>query len=160
KAMATGGGMTARSNITEPQYSVAELAAIRRESHRLGRRVTAHSHAGKGQRNCLAARIEMREECTGHTHAGRAVDEDRMAESGRPPVSAGHACTGLAGGGIGPCDVAGALGSGKAADVLVVDGDLSADIRAITRTRHVLRGGPVVAAGGWVRTTSSATPGQ
>ena len=57
KVMATGGGMTRNSNITEPQYTVAELSAIRREATRLGRRVTAHSHAGKGQQNCLDAGI-------------------------------------------------------------------------------------------------------
>jgi len=79
---------------------------------------------------------------------------------GFSPVEAVHACTGLAAEAIGLGDVAGALASGKAADVLVVDGDLSADIRAITRTRHVLRDGRVVAAGGWVRTTSSAISGQ
>ena len=35
-----------------------------------------------------------------------------------------------------------------------------ADIRAITRTRQVLRDGRVVATAGWVRATPSAVPGH
>ena len=80
KVMATGGGMTARSNIAEPQFTVPELAAIRREAHRLGRRVTAHSHAGKGQRACLEAGIDMIEHCNWHTPDGWSFDEGLMRE--------------------------------------------------------------------------------
>lgn len=236
KVMATGGGMTAHSNIAEPQYSVPELAAIARESHRLGRRVTAHSHAGKGQRNCLEAGIDMIEHCNWHTPDGWEFDEALMrdivragmyigitlsgpqqaAAAARTPydalpealrvryetlhemramgakivlhsdaiapittyedfpfslvaavrygsfssVEAIHASTGLAAEAIGLDGVTGRLAPGLAADVLVVDGDLAADIGAIARTRQVLRDGRVVATDGWVRTTSSAVPGH
>jgi imidazolonepropionase-like amidohydrolase len=231
KVMATGGGMTRNSNITEPQYTVAELAAIRREATRLGRRVTAHSHAGKGQRNCLEAGIGMIEHCNWYTPDGWVFDEDLMLQlvqagtyigitlsgpqqaeakaetpwadlpaaqreryetlremkamgaqivihsdaiapittyedypyslvaavryGGFSPVEAIHACTGLAAQAIGIDDQVGTLAPGKVADLLLVDGDLSDDIRAITRTRSVLRDGREVARGGWVRTTTS-----
>lgn len=234
KVMATGGGMTVNSNINEPQYSVAELAAIRKEAHRLGRRVTAHSHAGKGQRNCLDAGIDMIEHCNWHTPEGWSFDEGLMHEivqagmhigitlsgpqqaaaaAGTPwdelpqalrdryetlqemramgakivlhsdaiapitayedfpyslvaavlyggfsPVEAIHASTGLPAEAIGIAGLTGTLTPGKVADVLVVDGDLGADIRAVTRTRHVLRDGRVVAGGGWTRTTPSSLP--
>jgi imidazolonepropionase-like amidohydrolase len=236
KVMATGGGMTDHSNINEPQYSVAELTAIRSESHRLGRRVTAHSHAGKGQRNCLEAGIDMIEHCNWHTPDGWEFDEALMHDivqagmyigitlsgpqqaaaaadtpynelpeslrvryetlhemramgakivlhsdaiapittyedfpfslvaavryGGFSPVEAIHASTGLAAEAIGLAGVTGTLTPGQAADVLVVDGDLAADIRAITRTRQVLRDGRVVATAGWVRATPSAVPGH
>jgi imidazolonepropionase-like amidohydrolase len=231
KVMATGGGMTARSNINEPQYTVGELSAIRREAHRLGRRVTAHSHAGKGQRVCLDAGIDMIEHCNWHSPDGWAFDEELMAEvvragtwigithsgpqqaaakAGTPydalpqalrdrfetlqemrhmgtkivlhgdaiapmtcyedfpytivaavryggfsPVEAVHAATGRAADAIAILDETGTLTPGKAADILVVDGDVTADIEALARTRAVLRDGQVVAGYRTVRTTDS-----
>ena len=231
KVMATGGGMTRNSNITEPQYTVAELSAIRREATRLGRRVTAHSHAGKGQQNCLDAGMGMIEHCNWYTPDGWAFDEELMLQlvragtyigitlsgpqqaeakaetpwdalpqaqreryetlremkamgtkivihsdaiapittyedypyslvaavryGGFTPTEAIHACTGLAAQAIGIDDTVGTLAPGKIADLLLVAGDVSADIRAITRTRTVLRDGREVARGGWVKTTTS-----
>ena len=231
KVMATGGGMTKNSNITEPQYTVAELSAIRREATRLGRRVTAHSHAGKGQQHCLDAGIGMIEHCNWYTPDGWVFDEELMLQlvqagtyigitlsgpqqaeakaetpydalpqaqreryetlremkamgaqivihsdaiapittyedypyslvaavryGGFSPVEAIHACTGLAATAIGIEQTVGTLTPGKVADLLLVDGDLSDDIRAVTRTRSVYRDGREVARGGWVRTSPS-----
>ncbi len=236
KVMATGGGMTARSNINEPQYTVGELSAIRREAHRLGRRVTAHSHAGKGQRVCLEAGIDMIEHCNWHTPDGWAFDEElmaalvragtwigithsgpqqRAAKAGTPydelphalrdrfetlqemrhmgakivlhsdaiapvtcyedfpytivaavryggfsPVEAVHAATGRAAEAIAIADETGTLAPGKAGDILVVDGDVTADIEALARTRTVVRNGEIVAGYRTVRTTDSHLPLQ
>lgn len=231
KVMATGGGMTARSNINEPQYTVGELSAIRREAHRLGRRVTAHSHAGKGQRVCLEAGIDMIEHCNWHSPDGWMFDEELMADlvragtwigithsgpqqaaakAGTPydelpqalrdrfetlqemrhmgtkiilhsdaiapitcyedfpytivaavryggfsPVEAVHAATGRAADAIDILHETGTLTPGKAADILVVDGDVATDIEALARTHAVLRDGQVVAGYRTVRTTDS-----
>lgn len=78
KIMATGGGMTVSSNIFEPQFSVTELSAIVRESHRLGRRVSAHSHSPSGQQHCLDAGVDMLEHCNWHTPGGWCFDQDLM----------------------------------------------------------------------------------
>ena len=52
----------------------------------------------------------------------------------------------------------GTLAPGKAADILVVDGDVATDIEALARTRAVLRDGQVVAGYRTVRTTDSHVP--
>jgi imidazolonepropionase-like amidohydrolase len=80
KVMATGGGMTINSNICEPQFSVVELSAIVREAHRLGRRVSAHSHAGSGQQVCLEAGVDMIEHCNWHTPEGWCFDQELMRQ--------------------------------------------------------------------------------
>jgi imidazolonepropionase-like amidohydrolase len=232
KVMATGGGMTVGSNICEPQYSIPELAAIAREAHRLGRKVTAHSHAPSGQHHCVEAGIDMIEHCNWYTADGQVFDADLMrrlidagmyvgitlsgpqqqeaaaatpiaafdaalqqryeilhrmremgamivlhsdaiapitvyedfpwslvaavAYGGFSPVEAIHAVTGRAAEAIGIDGQTGTVETGKAADLLVVDGDAATDVRAVTRTRNVLRGGRIVAGSGWVRTSPSS----
>lgn len=231
KVMATGGGMTVDSNVCEPQYSVAELRAIACEAHRLGRRVTAHSHAPGGHRHCLEAGIDMIEHCNWHTPNGPCFDADLMQRlidagiyigitlsgpqqsaargatpfdelpdalqeryrilhlmremgarivlhsdaiapitlfedfplsveaavryGGLTPIEAIHASTGRAAEAIGIEGLTGTVEAGKQADLLVVDGDVSADITALRRTRQVLRSGKVVAIDGCVRTSPS-----
>jgi imidazolonepropionase-like amidohydrolase len=234
KVMATGGGMTRDSNVNEPQYTLAQLTAIRQEAHRLGRRVTAHSHAGTGQRVCLDAKFDMIEHCNWHTPEGWSFDEELMGEvvragmyigitlsgpqqsaakaeqspdelsdalqdrydtlremrqmgakivlhsdaiapittyedypfslvaavryGGFTPIEAVHAATGLAAEAIGLGETTGTLAPGKAADVLVVDGDVGGEIRAVSETRWVIRNGRVVAGNGVVRVTPSCVP--
>ncbi len=235
KVMATGGGMTVNSNIFEPQFSVAELSAIVRESHRLGRRVSAHSHSPSGQQNCLDAGIDMIEHCNWHTPAGWCFDQDVMQRAvdvgtyigitlsgpqqqaaraatpvdelpkglqeryeilrqmrqmgtkivlhsdaiapitlyedfplslvaavlygGLSPVEAIHASTGLAAEAIGIDAETGTLEAGKQADLLIVEGNVGADINAVRQTRQVMRSGEVVAQDGYVRTSPSGVIG-
>lgn len=235
KVMATGGGMTINSNIFEPQFSVAELGAIVRESHRLGRRVSAHSHAGKGQQYCLEAGVDMIEHCNWHTPDGWEFDQDLMqsvieagtyigitlsgpqqqaARAGIPfdelpdglrerydtmrqmrrmgakivlhsdaiapitlyedfplslvaavcyggmsPAEAVHASTGLAAEAIGLNAETGTLTPGKHGDLLIVDGNVAADINAVRQTRQVVRSGQIVARDGFVQTSPSGVIG-
>jgi imidazolonepropionase-like amidohydrolase len=234
KVMATGGGMTDNSNIFEPQYTVAQLSSIVQEAHRLGRRATAHSHSGKGQRACLEARFDMIEHCNWHSPEGWSFDESLMSDiiqagmyvgitlsgpqqtaakrdasydeldaaqqdryqslqemrhmgakivlhsdaiapitcyedfpfslvaavryGGYTVVDAIHAVTGLAAEAIGIEEETGLLAEGKAADVLVLDGDVLADVRAIAAPKWVLRNGRVVASQGYVAATTSGVP--
>jgi imidazolonepropionase-like amidohydrolase len=231
KVMATGGGMTVNSNVTQPQYSAEELGAIAREAHRLGRRVAAHSHAPSGHVNCLEGGIDMIEHCNWHTPEGTKYDPEIMKRivdtgtyvgitlsgpqqfaaaqrtcwddlpdalksryeilhqmrdtgakiaihsdaiapitryehfphsveaavfyGGFSAVDAIHACTGMAAEAIGIDGSVGTLERGKEADILIVDGDVTADITAIENIQLVMRAGEVVAAGGSVRTTQS-----
>jgi imidazolonepropionase-like amidohydrolase len=66
---------------------------------------------------------------------------------GLSPVEAVHASTGLAAQAIGLVGEIGTLRPGKQADILVVAGDVAADIAALARTRLVLRDGVVVSNG-------------
>jgi imidazolonepropionase-like amidohydrolase len=231
KVMATGGGMTVNSNIFEPQFSVAELSAMVREAHRLGRRLSAHSHSPSGQRHCLEAGVDIIEHCNWHTPEGWCFDQELMTQlidagtfigitlsgpqqqaagaatpvdelpaalldryetlrwmkrmgarivlhsdaiapitlyedfplslvaavlyGGFSPAEAVHASTGLAAAAIGVEAETGTLEAGKQADLLIVAGDVGADINAVRQTRQVLRSGVVVAHDGCVRTSPS-----
>lgn len=85
---------------------------------------------------------------------------------GFSPVEAIRACTGLAARAIGPEGEAGTRAPGMAADLLLVDGDPTADSRDIATTRKrvpgraVYRDGREVARGGWVRTSASGVRGN
>ena len=74
---------------------------------------------------------------------------------GLAPEAAVHSATGLAAEAISLESQVGTLAAGKCGDLLVVDGDVGADVRNLPRTRWVLRDGVVVASqhGVW-------TPGQ
>jgi imidazolonepropionase-like amidohydrolase len=63
---------------------------------------------------------------------------------GLSPVEAVHASTGLAAQAVGLAGEIGTLRPGKQADILVVAGDVTADVAALARTRLVLRDGVVV----------------
>jgi imidazolonepropionase-like amidohydrolase len=59
KVMATGGRLTAGSNVSAAQYSVAELSALVEDAHRLGRKVSAHGHGTAGIRNAVLAGVDV-----------------------------------------------------------------------------------------------------
>jgi imidazolonepropionase-like amidohydrolase len=69
-----------------------------------------------------------------------------------------HAASGRAAEAIGLGDEVGTLAPGKAADVLIVSGDIERDLRALNCTRQVLRGGRILAEHGAVRVTASTVP--
>ena len=88
KVMATGGRMTAGTNVTAAQYSVEELTALVDDARRLDRTVIAHCHGTAGIRNAVAAGVNVVEHCTWiAAGASDEVDYDlsvarQMAEKG------------------------------------------------------------------------------
>ena len=58
KVMATGGMMTAGTDVRACQFSLAELRAVVDEAHRLGLPVTAHAHARAGMEQAVAAGVD------------------------------------------------------------------------------------------------------
>jgi imidazolonepropionase-like amidohydrolase len=97
KTFATGGGMTAGTDSRSASCSVMELAAMADETHRLGKRITAHAHGVPGIRNASLAGLDSIQHCT---MLGKdwewAFDEEvarGMAERGTracPTISAGY----------------------------------------------------------------------
>lgn len=80
KVMATGGRMTAGSNVSAAQYSVEQLRALVEDAHRLGRTVTAHCQGTAGIRNAAAAGVDMIEHCSWvAAEAGDQVEYDEAA---------------------------------------------------------------------------------
>ena len=71
-----------------------------------------------------------------HGNAWRVVAD--MVEGGYPPAEALAAATSSAADACGLAGLTGRLAEGHAADVLVVDGDLSSDIAGLSRPREVL----------------------
>jgi imidazolonepropionase-like amidohydrolase len=86
KIMATGGGMTPRTNARAPQFTVDELSSIVREARRLGRHTAAHCHATAGIANAVEAGVTTIEHCSwlasdeGHDYNPKIVE--RMIEKG------------------------------------------------------------------------------
>ena len=79
-----------------------------------------------------------------NSHGGLALELELMVENGATPVEALVAATATA---AELLDVAGSVGTvavGKTADLLLVDGDPLADIRAVKNVRAVVLGGEVV----------------
>lgn len=64
KIMATGGGLTPGTDSRFASYSVEELAAAADETHRFGKRITAHAHGVPGIRNASVAGIDSIQHCT------------------------------------------------------------------------------------------------
>jgi imidazolonepropionase-like amidohydrolase len=64
KIMATGGGLTQGTDSRFASYSVEELAAAADETHRFGKRITAHAHGVPGIRNASEAGIDSIQHCT------------------------------------------------------------------------------------------------
>jgi imidazolonepropionase-like amidohydrolase len=97
KTFATGGGMTAGTDSRKASYSVMELAAMADETHRLGKRITAHAHGVPGIRNASLAGLDSVQHCTMLGEQWEwAFDEGvarGMAERGTracPTISAGY----------------------------------------------------------------------
>lgn len=96
KIMATGGNMTAGTNVLAAQYTVAELRAVVEEAHRLRKRVAAHCHGTAGIRNAVEAGVDTLEHCSFVGEGG--VDRDdavleRIAEKSMvisPTISIGY----------------------------------------------------------------------
>lgn len=64
KVMASGGMMTAGTDVAGAQFSAAELRVVVEEAHRHGLPVTAHAHALAAVRDAVAARVDGIEHCT------------------------------------------------------------------------------------------------
>lgn len=96
KIMATGGNMTAGTNVLAAQFTVEELRAVVHEAHRLNRRVAAHCHGTAGIRNAVEAGVDTLEHCSFVGEGG--VDRDdavleRVAEQSMvisPTISVGY----------------------------------------------------------------------
>jgi imidazolonepropionase-like amidohydrolase len=96
KIMATGGNMTAGTNVLAAQYTVAELRAVVEEAHRLRKRVAAHCHGTAGIRNAVEAGVDTLEHCSFVGEDG--VDRDdsvlqRVADKSMvisPTISVGY----------------------------------------------------------------------
>ncbi len=64
KIMATGGAMTATSDVTRPQFAAETLRRAVDLAHELGRPVAAHAHSRQGMREAVAAGVETIEHGT------------------------------------------------------------------------------------------------
>ncbi|GAB3308425.1 amidohydrolase family protein [Geodermatophilus aquaeductus] len=80
KLMASGGAMTAGTDMAACQFTSAEVRAVVDEAHRLGLPVTAHAHALGAVRQVLTAGVDGIEHCSGMTATGWGV----------PPALAGQ----------------------------------------------------------------------
>lgn len=63
KVMASGGRMTAGSNVCAAQYSVEQLQALVDDARRLGKTVAAHAQGAAGIRNAVRAGVDVVEHC-------------------------------------------------------------------------------------------------
>jgi imidazolonepropionase-like amidohydrolase len=97
KIVATGGGLTPDTDSRYPSYAVEELAAAADETHRLGKRITAHAHGVPGIRNATDAGIDSIQHCTMLGERWEWAFDDRvageMAARGTracPTISAGY----------------------------------------------------------------------
>ncbi len=82
------------------------------------------------------------------------------AHAGLSPEMAVHTVTGRSAAAVGLDGLIGLLAPGHLADVLVVDGDVTGDIAALSRTRWVLRDGVVLSDGhGVLATRTTLNPG-
>lgn len=103
KVMATGGVITKGTNVREAQFSAGELAQLRDEAGRHGRRVAAHCHGTAGIRNATEARLRTIEHCSFAGERGFGSDFDasvceRIASQDTwvsPTVNAGWARFGV-----------------------------------------------------------------
>ena len=64
KVMASGGMMTAGTDIAATQFSAGALRVAVEEAHRHGLPITAHAHALSAVRDAIAARVDGIEHCT------------------------------------------------------------------------------------------------
>lgn len=87
KVMATGGNMTARTNTHAAQYTVAELATVVADAHRLHRKVTAHCHGTEGIRVAVEAGVDMLEHCSFTSRRSVDFDPDLVKEIARKDIA-------------------------------------------------------------------------
>lgn len=64
KVMASGGMMTAGTDVAAAQFTAGELRVVVEEAHRHGLPVTAHAHALAAVQDAVAARVDGIEHCT------------------------------------------------------------------------------------------------
>lgn len=79
KLIGTGGGVTAGSDPTTPQFSAEALRLAVELAHRAGRRVAVHAHSAAGMVNCLDAGVDTIEHATCVTSQGVVSDERLIA---------------------------------------------------------------------------------
>ena len=85
KIMASGGAMTAGTDVQKCQFDVDEIRAVVEEAHRVGLPVTAHAHPVPAVENALAAGVDGIEHCSCMTPTGFRPPPDlldRLAASG------------------------------------------------------------------------------
>jgi imidazolonepropionase-like amidohydrolase len=85
KIMASGGAMTAGTDVQDSQFGVEEIRAVVDEAHGLGLPVTAHAHPVPAVENALAAGTDGIEHCSCMTPTGFHPPPallDRLAASG------------------------------------------------------------------------------
>jgi len=80
KVVATGGNMTAGTNPLQPQFTTAELRAVVREAHRLGRKVAAHVLNTEGIRRSLIAGVDTIEHCQWSSPEGSVSYESPLVD--------------------------------------------------------------------------------
>ena len=76
KVMATGGVMTRGTSTRDVQFAEDELALVREEAARHGRRVAAHCHGTDGIRNAVSAQLRTIEHCSFAGEKGFGSDFD------------------------------------------------------------------------------------
>lgn len=76
KVMASGGGLTPRTNPAAPQYTAAQLRAVVEEATRLGLDVAAHCHGTSSVAYAAAAGVRTIEHCSFLTPEGLIYDEE------------------------------------------------------------------------------------
>lgn len=86
KVMASGGNMTPGTNPFAPQFTVAELTAVREEAHRVALRVTAHAHGVEGIRVAVEAGVDGLEHCSFQAPEGNAPDDALIARIAREGI--------------------------------------------------------------------------
>ena len=80
KVMASGGMLTAESDVLGVQFSAEELRAAVDTAHAAGLRIVAHAHSEAGVRHALAAGVDGLEHATCLAAEGLSVPEDLFRE--------------------------------------------------------------------------------
>ncbi|HEY3531135.1 MAG TPA: amidohydrolase family protein [Nocardioides sp.] len=80
KVMASGGMLTAESDVLGVQFTPEELRAAAEAAHTAGLRIVAHAHSEAGVRHAVAAGVDGLEHATCLSAAGLAVPEDLFRE--------------------------------------------------------------------------------
>lgn len=141
----TARGITPGTPESDLPARLREQCEIVRQKHDLGVRIVFNSDA--------SAPIKQVEEFP------RTVAVV-TAHAGLSPEMAVHTITGRSAAAIGLDGLIGLLAPGHLADVLVVDGDVSADVAALSNTRWVLRDGVILSDGhGVLATRTTLNPG-